>query len=246
MSWIRANCPSDADMVISDVTGDFAVLGLVGPDTPGIAAAMGAGWLNDIGYFRHQTGEIAGISVHAARLSYVGESGWELTCDSGDASRLYACLAAAGVVPVGAYAQTAMRIEKGFFAYGHDLDTDVTPAMAGLEFVLSPDKDFIGSAALAAMALPATRLVSLDFEDVEAVPLGNEPVCVGGAIIGKTTSAAFGYRIGKPVALARIASDHAVAGSKVTVNIAGHHSACRVVLGPLFDEYGLRMRGAVA
>jgi 4-methylaminobutanoate oxidase (formaldehyde-forming) len=246
MSWIRANCPSDADIVISDVTGDYAVLGLVGPDAPALAGALGAGWLNDIGYFRHQSGEIAGISVRAARLSYVGESGWELTCDSGDASRLYACLAAVGVVPVGAYAQTAMRIEKGFFAYGHDLDTDVTPAMAGLEFVLSPDKDFIGSAALAAMDLPATRLVSLDFEDVEAVPLGNEPVCVGGAIIGKTTSASFGYRIGKPVALALVASDHAIAGTAVTVDIAGHHTACRVVMGPLFDARGRRMRGVGA
>jgi len=246
LSWIRAKCPPGADVQISDVTGDYAVLGLAGPDTPGIAVALGAGWLNDIGYFRHQTGDIAGISVRAARLSYVGEAGWELSCDSGDAAGLYACLAAAGAVPVGSYAQTAMRIEKGFCAYGHDLDTDVTPFMAGLEFALSPDGGFIGSAALAGMEPPATRLVSLEFSDVEAVPLGNEPVCLGPAIIGKTTSAAFGYRIGKPVALALIASDHAVAGSKVTVNIAGHHTACRVVLGPLFDEYGLRMRGAVA
>jgi glycine cleavage system aminomethyltransferase T len=122
----------------------------------------------------------------------------------------------------------------------------VTPFMAGLEFALSPDGGFIGSAALAAMEAPATRLVSLEFSDVKAVPLGNEPVCLGSTIIGKTTSAAFGYRIGKPVALALIASDHAVAGSRVTVDIAGHHADCRVVVAPLFDAAGRRMRGAAA
>ena len=246
LSWIRANCPPDADIHISDVTGDYAVLGLVGPDTPGIAAALDAGWLNEIGYFRHQAGAIAGITVRAARLSYVGEAGWELTCDSGDALALYDCLAAAGVVPVGAYAQTAMRIEKGFLAYGHDLDTDVTPAMAGLDFALSRDREFIGSAALAGMDPPATRLVSLEFDDAGAVPLGNEPVCANGVIVGKTTSAAFGYRIGRPVALALVGRDHAIADAGLTVDIAGHHAACRMVTGPLFDAGGARMRGAAS
>jgi 4-methylaminobutanoate oxidase (formaldehyde-forming) len=137
-----------------------------------------------------------------------------------------------------------MRIEKGFLAYGHDLDTDVTPAMAGLEFALSQDKDFVGSAALAGMDPPATRLVSLNFDDAGAVPLGNEPVCADGVIIGKTTSAAFGYRIGRPVALALVASDHAVAGAGLTVDIAGHHAVCRVAVSPLFDAGGARMRAA--
>jgi glycine cleavage system aminomethyltransferase T/glycine/D-amino acid oxidase-like deaminating enzyme len=246
LSWIRANCPTDADIKIADVTEDHAVLGFVGPDTPALAAALDADWLNDIGYFRHQTGEIAGINLRAARLSYVGEAGWELTCNSGDAPALYDCLAAVGAVPVGTYAQTAMRIEKGFLAYGHDLDTDVTPAMAGLEFALSPDKDFVGSAALAGMEPPTTRIISLEFDDAEAMPLGNEPVCAGDMIIGKTTSAAFGYRIGRPVALALVGNDHAVAGAGLTVDIAGHHVICRVVTGPLFDAHGARMRAAAS
>ena len=33
LSWIRNNCPPGADVTVSDVTSDFAVLGLSGPDS---------------------------------------------------------------------------------------------------------------------------------------------------------------------------------------------------------------------
>ena len=135
-----------------------------------------------------------------------------------------------------------MRIEKGFLAYGHDLDTDVTPAMAGLDFALAADKDFVGKAALEGRDAPSSRLVSLIFDDVAAVPLGNEPVMAGGRIIGKTTSAAFGYRVGRPVAIALITSADVADGSAVMVDIGGETAGCRVSFRPLFDPGGSRMR----
>lgn len=242
LAWIRDNCPRTADISVEDVTESHAVLGLVGPYTTDLVEGLGADWLNDIGYFRHAAGEIAGVRVHAARLSYVGEAGWELTCASDDALHLHDRLAEAGALPIGAYAQSAMRIEKGFLAYGHDLDTDVTPAMAGLDFALSSETHFIGADALATMPPPDIRFVSLVFDDVMAVPLGNEPVLADGGIIGKTTSAGFGYRIGRPVALALVARDQAVEGNRLTVDIAGNHTVCRAVRGPVFDPRGTRMR----
>ena len=42
-----------------------------------------------------------------------------------------------------------MRIEKGFVSYGHHIDTDVTPSMAGLEFALDSKSDFIGKIGIA-------------------------------------------------------------------------------------------------
>ena len=105
--------------------------------------------MHDIGYFAHAEGSLGGVAIRAARLSYVGEAGWELTCVADDAKALFAALEGQGALLGGAFAQTSMRIEKGFLAYGHDLDTDVTPSMAGLEFALAGDKDFIGRTGLA-------------------------------------------------------------------------------------------------
>ena len=242
LAHIRNHIPHDADISIADVTADLAVLGLNGPDSAAIADRLDAGWMNAIGYFRHEEGLIGDAGVRAARLSYVGEAGWELTCAAGDAPRLFAALSGAGAVPVGALAQTSMRIEKGFLAYGHDLDTDVTPAMAGLEFALAAGKDFIGKSALANHNAPASRLISLIFDDAKAVPLGNEPVFAGDRIIGKTTSAAFGYRVGRPVAIAQISSEAIEDGAEATVNIGGTIAACRMSVAPVFDPAGGRMR----
>jgi len=79
-------------------------------------------------------------------------------------------------------------------------------------------------------------------DDVAAVPLGNEPVLYDERIIGMTTSAAFGYRVGKPVALAFVESDVVTAGREVMVEIAGAPAPGHLVIGPAYDSDGARMR----
>ena len=165
--------------------------------------------------------------VLATRLSYVGEPGWELTCKTADAEALFDALATAGATPAGTYAQTSMRIEQRFLSFGHDLDTDLNPFEAGLEFTLDWNSDFIGRSALTGQRgeAPKSRLVSILFDDIDACPLGNEPVYHRGEIIGKTTSAAFGYRVGKPVAIAQIDNRAELDGLEVDVDIAGVQNA---------------------
>ena len=80
-------------------------------------------------------------------------------------------------------------------------------------------------------------------DDQAAVPLGNEPVLFEGRIVGKTTSAAFGFRIGAPIALADVGDRVARAdGAPVQINIAEDLYRGRVVAGAAFDPKGLRMR----
>ena len=130
MAWL-ARWSEGFDVTLRDVTGDWAVLGLMGPAAPGIARALGGDPLLDLGYFRHGPARLAGCEVRGARLSYVGEAGWEIACRAGDAPALYAAMTAAGARPAGLYAQTSMRIEKGFCAMGHELDGDLSPIETG-------------------------------------------------------------------------------------------------------------------
>jgi 4-methylaminobutanoate oxidase (formaldehyde-forming) len=136
-----------------------------------------------------------------------------------------------------------MRIEKGYRAMGHELDSDVTPLEAGLAFAVAWDSDFIGREALERRRDEGvkSRIATILLDDIEAVPLGNEPVYVKDRIIGKTTSAAFGYRVGRPVALAEI--DAAIgADTAVEIDIARRMSPGRVTFQPAFDPGGDRMR----
>jgi 4-methylaminobutanoate oxidase (formaldehyde-forming) len=231
------------DVALRDVTETHAMLGLMGPKAARIAEELGAGDINNLGYFKHGTATMAGVKIRAARLSYVGESGWELTCKSYDVPTLYAALTKAGAIPAGLLAQTSMRVEKGFCAMGHELDSDISPIETGLEFAVKKSTDFIGKAALAARREAGARpaVMTLVLENTDAVPLGHEPIYFDGRIIGETTTACFGYRIGKPIALVHL-KEQAENGQQVELDIARQMFSGHLINGPAFDPKGLRMR----
>ncbi|MCY4395488.1 MAG: FAD-dependent oxidoreductase [Rhodospirillaceae bacterium] len=241
MAWLRRHA-GPFDVALADVTERYAVLALMGPDAARIAAELGADALNALGFFRIGTAQIAGCPVRAARLSYVGEAGWELACRAEHAPTVYAALTGAGAVPAGLHAQTSMRIEKGFAAMGHELDGDLTPVEAGMERFCSRKKTFIGSEAIAERRKTGRRtLATFVFDDADAVPLGHEPVYSEGEIVGRTTSAAFGFRIGRPVALGHVEAQE-IDGRRVAIDIAGTRHPARMQTAPAFDPAGERMR----
>ncbi len=244
MSWLKRHLDGER-VTLRDCTNEVATLGLMGPDSASIAMALGGGALRELGYFGSVEMEVAGIPVRASRLSYVGEAGWEISCDSNDVPRLWDLVVAAGAAPAGMHAQSSMRIEKRFLSYGHDMDTDTSPLDVGLGFAVGWDTEFIGrDAVLRKRDAGATnRLVTLVLEDADANPVGDEPVLQRGRIIGKTTSAAFGHRIGRPCALAYLGDAWQLAdGSEISVSIAGKRCAASVRQGPAFDPAGERMR----
>jgi len=256
LAWLkRRRDDGGFDARISDSTGEFAVLALMGPEAKRIAGELGADELNALGYFGVAESRIAGRPVRAARLSYVGEAGWEVACAAADAAVIYAALHAAGARPAGLFAQTSMRIEKGFAAMGHELDSDVTPLDAGLEWAVDwagSGGDFIGRDALLRLrddgdrgddgGAKRTRLVTLLLDDRAAVPLGHEPVRAGDKIIGETTSAAYGHRIDRPLALARLRGDALATGASVAIDIARQMFTATVSATAAFDPAGARMK----
>ncbi len=230
------------DVALSDSTEKYAVLCLMGPESSRVATECGAPELNGLGYFRVGTARIANKHVRAARLSYVGEAGWEITCLSGDASAIHRALAAAGARPAGLFAQTSMRIEKGFLAMGHELDGDVTPVETGLDFATRKSGGFIGAEALSERRASGVErlVVSLTYDDGMAVPLGHEPILIDGRVVGRTSSCSFGHRVGKPVALGLVNSALGD-GARVKVDVARRLFDAAVTLGPVFDPDGSRM-----
>ena len=90
------------------------------------------------------------VDVWAARISYVGESGWEIyfNNDKEDGLSLYDSLLDVGVVPVGieTYANSR-RLEKNFRLQGADLETEYNAIEAAIQRPLVKEADFHGKAA---------------------------------------------------------------------------------------------------
>jgi 4-methylaminobutanoate oxidase (formaldehyde-forming) len=176
-------------------------------------------------------------------MSYVGEAGWEITCLAENASAIYSRLTEAGAKPAGLFAQTSMRIEKGFCAMGHELDGDITPIEAGLGFAVRKNGNFTGANKVNEQRTEevVSQIISLVLDDENAFPLGHEPIYLKGELIGQTSSCGFGYRAGKPVALAHV-NKQVTHGAKVQLDIARTLFDATVVKEPLYDPEGQRMR----
>jgi len=159
--WVTLRNYRDDNGLNADInirTHDIATLGLWGPKA---VEALG-NFIDpneiDIKNFpfvsaKNLTLNLSGgkkVDVWAARISYVGESGWEIYFNNNkdDGLALYDSLLEVGVVPVGieTYANSR-RLEKSFRLQGADLETEYTAIEAAIQRPLVKEADFHGKAA---------------------------------------------------------------------------------------------------
>lgn len=255
--WIGRQIPKEAAVTLTDVTSAYAVLSVMGPKSRELLSRLTDADLSHEGFAFANNREInlAYAKVLANRMTYVGELGFELYVPADFATGVYDALFEAGadlgLRDAGYFALEALRLEKGYRAWGRDLDPDVTPFEAGLAFAVDFDKPngFIGKETLSEQrGQPRRRrLVQIVVEDGEAVAWGGELVLRDGLPVGHLRSAAYGYALGGPVGLAMIQSDTAIdarflADGVWEVDIAGARHPARASLKPAYDPAGARIK----
>jgi glycine cleavage system aminomethyltransferase T len=187
----------------------------------------------------------------ALRVTYVGELGWELYSSPEYAVRLWDTLVeggrAHGLVPAGYRAIDALRLEKGYRAWGSDITPEDTPFEAGLGFAVRLDKetDFIGREALARQRDegPGKRLRCLVLDDARSVALGNEPVQADGRIVARITSGGLGYSVRESLAFAYVPTEVEESGAALQVEVFGEWVRATISGEPRWDPAGERIRG---
>jgi dimethylglycine dehydrogenase len=201
-------------------------------------------------FMRSRRIEVAGVACIAIRVSFTGDLGWELHCAAEDQPRLYEALlaaaAGAGAGPVGSRALMSLRLEKGYGSWGREYSPEYWPQECGLARLVKMDKgDFLNRAAYAAVAGTAPRelLVMLEIDADEADASGSEPVFLpDGTPAGHVSSGAYGYGVGKSLALAYVKAGLARPGAAFDVAILGRPHRARLLEAPPFDPAGTRLR----
>jgi 4-methylaminobutanoate oxidase (formaldehyde-forming) len=244
LSWIRRHAPDDGSVRVGDVTARWACFALWGPRARDVLAPLTPDPL-EFPYMSMRDIAVGDVPVCALRVTFVGELGWELYCPTEYGLGLWRALWEAGQphgLAAGGYrAIDTLRLEKGYRVWAADITPDETPHEAGLGFCVRDDKDFVGRDALAARE-PGHRLRCLVLEDPRSVALGNEPVRVGGEVVGRVTSAGYGYTVERSIAYAYLPAEHD-AGTAVEVDIFGRWVPGEVAREPLYDPEGERVRG---
>ncbi|MBF6604113.1 MAG: FAD-dependent oxidoreductase [Chloroflexi bacterium] len=254
VGWLRLNLAvDDAPVSIRDVSDEIACLGLWGPRARDVLEAAGAKGADDaeLPLRRAHDVTIGPAPVLAARLSYVGELGWELYTDRGWATQVWDRLVAAGepwgMQQFGYRALESLRLEKGYRYYGTDLTAAETPDEAGLRVTIGPERGpFLGRAALEASRRRGLRqrLRTIVIGDDDAfLPLyGGEAVRIEGAVAGRLRSVAPGFTVGRTVGTVYLGPE-VVEGTDLTVDVFDARAPGVVAADALVDPAGSRMRG---
>ncbi|MEP0766516.1 MAG: glycine cleavage system aminomethyltransferase GcvT, partial [Fimbriimonadia bacterium] len=130
---------------LEDETERTAMIAVQGPNAVPIVNRLAGEDLSEMSKFTGREFHIAGRAVFGARTGYTGEDGFELILGAEDASVVWRALLDAEVKPCGLAARDVLRLEAGLPLYGHELTKDINPIEAGLGWVVSKTKSFIGS-----------------------------------------------------------------------------------------------------
>ncbi|MGD9913883.1 MAG: FAD-dependent oxidoreductase [Rhizobiaceae bacterium] len=255
--WIRDHVGADLDATLTDVTEAFGTLSLMGPRARDVLAGVTSSDVSNAGFpFGHvREIEIAGTSVRALRVTYVGELGWELHVPIEATGAVFDALMAAGAAhgirPVGYRALEALRLEKGYRAWGSDITPNDNPLEAGLGWAvkLRKNTDFLGRKALeASVGKPLTkRFAGFSVDDASVVLLGRETILRDGQPVGYLTSGGYGYTVGKPIGFGYVrhadgVSDAYLASGNYELVVATERVPARLHLEPLFDPKAERVK----
>ena len=250
--WMRRHSPGGDEVRIDDVTSQWACFGIWGPRAREVLQPLTP---QDLGneafpYMTLRETTVSNVPARMLRVTYVGELGWEIYCPTEYGLGLWRELWEAGqphgLLAGGYRAIDSLRLEKGYRVWGTDITPDETPYEGGVGFCVKLEKDggFIGQEALleAEERGPRSRLRCLTLADPRSIALGNEPVRVGGEIVGRVTTGGYGYTVERSIAYAYLPPAASEPGMAVEVEIFGRWVEGEVAREPLFDPRGERVR----
>jgi glycine cleavage system aminomethyltransferase T/glycine/D-amino acid oxidase-like deaminating enzyme len=239
--WFADRMPKDGTATVVDLTSAWTTIGLWGPKARTILGELTRDDISNEG-FRFgtcRTIEVGSVAVLASRISYVGELGWELHVPIEQGARAWSMLleagSAHGAVPVGigVYATTG-RLEKGYRAFGYELDSERTIMEAGMARPKVKTADFVGRESYLKQREedPASVLCTLTVEDhtsasgVKRYMLGGEPILArdGSELVDGhgqhpyVTSAGSAPSLGRHILLAYLPPGEARVGNRLSVS----------------------------
>jgi len=254
--WLRRH--ADLGTVVTDLTAGLGTLAVMGPRSRELLARLADTDLTNAAFpfATAQQIEVGWTTVLAVRVSFVGELGWELYAPVESLGVLFDGLRAAGsdlgLRLAGYHALDSLRAERGFLHWGADIDLADTPYDVGLGWTVALDKagGFIGQDALRRRAAepPRRRLLHVRLDDPEPLLYHGETLVHDDRVLGRVTSGAYGYTLGRAVGFASAEGTPAevegiLSADGVQVHVADRRVDATLSAMPFYDPDGARMRG---
>ena len=255
---------STLDVTMTSVTEQWTTVAVVGPKSRAVIAKVAPDLdvSNEAFPFMtfRETTLASGIFARVCRISFSGELAFEVNVSGWYGQQVWEDIYAAGqefdITPYGTETMHVLRAEKGYPIVGQDTDGSVTPQDAGMEWVVSTVKDFIGKRSYSrsdtarpdrkhlVSVLPADPTLRLPegtqlIGHTTSVNAGIQPV----PMLGHVTSSYHSAALGRSFALALIKNGRTLIGQTLTAAVGDQ--LVDVVVGEtvLYDPEGARRDG---
>jgi aminomethyltransferase len=236
--------------VVVDYMKEQALLALQGPQAADVLESLIPG-VSEMSFMQGAPFRWQGQVLWISRSGYTGEDGFEISVPAIAASALADAICAHDLAkPIGLGARDSLRLEAGLPLYGHDIDLDTTPVMAGLTFAINKRRRAEGGFPGAMRILaelenePPQKRVGLDVDGRQPVREGALVLDGEGNEVGKITSGGFSPSLQRPIAMGYVASHLAEPGTAVKLEQRGKLFDARVASMP-FVPHRYHRKGAV-
>ena len=242
-----ASHKGDMAFKLGDETESTAMVAIQGPKAMELISRMSS-TIPSMKRYRFMVKNLVVIKLLVSRTGYTGEDGVEVILPSSMAKlalgRVLKDMGAESSVvkPVGLAARDTLRMEAGMPLYGHEINEDLDPVSAGLDFGIKFDKGhtggpddertgtFIGQDALRAIkaAGPTRRLVGLFIEGRRSPRQGMQ-VLSNGVAVGEVTSGCISPSLDRGIAMAYVPASMTEVGTAFELDLAGKGVTAAVV-----------------
>jgi sarcosine oxidase, subunit alpha len=261
--WLQTEWP-DLDVWCTSVTEQWSTIAVVGPRSRDVLARLApeldvSAEAFPFMAFRETTLR-SGVQARICRISFSGELAYEINVPGwyGLATweQVYAAGADLGITPYGTETMHVLRAEKGLLIVGQDTDGTVTPQDAGMDWVVSKKKDFVGRRSFSRVDTARTdrkHLVGLlPADERTRLPEGTQIVAADEVLspdrlpvptLGHVTSSYHSQALGRPFALGLVADGRNRMGETLLAPVDGHTVQVEVVTPVLYDPEGRKRDG---
>lgn len=241
VDWLKQHADG-RDVKLVDETADTIMVAIQGPCAMKLLAERVPLPIADLKRYRFITADLFGMAVSVFRSGYTGEDGVEVIAPASTAPFLRQLLddddpASAKLKPAGLGARDTLRLEAAMPLYGHELNEDIDSISAGQGWCVDLDKDFIGVQAMRRVHDGAVRQVLIGLElDGKRTARQHYDVLADGKRVGEVTSGALSPTLGKSIAMAFVAPEHAEADGRLQVDFKGKPVDATVVRLPFYKR----------
>ncbi|GAB3522986.1 sarcosine oxidase subunit alpha family protein [Arthrobacter monumenti] len=261
--WSQTEWP-ELDVKCTSVTEQWSTVAVVGPKSREVVAKL----VPDLDVSQEafefmefrQTTLASGIPARICRISFSGELAFEINVESWYGLSVWEQVAEAGaefnITPYGTETMHVLRAEKGFIISGQDTDGTVTPQDAGMEWVVSKRKDFIGKRSYTRLdhtrvnrkelvgLLPVDKTFRLP-EGAQIVEQGTPITPEDGPVpmVGHVTSSYYSPAMGRSFALALIKGGRERIGQTLVAPLQGKLIEVEVTDTVMYDREGSKRDG---